>query len=413
MAVAEQTIAACAAHIEGQVDEMVERLVSELLAAIPEFGEDDDLRRETAESARGNVVAMLSVYNGEASASDVRIAPEVVGFARGLVRRRMPLERLISSYRVGQALFWREWLGVLTELVEDHDEFVAALRISSDDLFSYLDRVVSHVVIEYEREREQWLRRAVARRTDLVQRILRGEAVDVDAASRTLSHELRAEQTALIVWAAHPDEPDRLVSRLEAAVHEVARSCGAARALTLPIGTTSVWSWIATGGPPELSALEAAAEKLGDPEIQLACGYSASGVEGFRRSNEEALRAQRVAVQASDSARLVAYPRVEAVALMSHDDAEVRQFIARELQGLAARDASAERLRETVRVFLEEGGNARRASERLFTHKNTVLYRLQRAERLLGRPVQEERLRLEIALLLVHTLGERTLPAAA
>ena len=64
-------------------------------------------------------------------------------------------------------------------------------------------------------------------------------------------------------------------------------------------------------------------------------------------------------------------------------------------------------LRETLLAWLAEGGNARRAAERLHAHKNTVLYRLQRAQQLLGRPLDEGRGNLELALRALEQLGPR------
>ena len=65
------------------------------------------------------------------------------------------------------------------------------------------------------------------------------------------------------------------------------------------------------------------------------------------------------------------------------------------------------RLRETLLAWLAEGGNARKAAERLHAHKNTVLYRLQRAQRILGRPLDDDRGDLELALTAMAQLGPR------
>jgi PucR C-terminal helix-turn-helix domain len=47
-------------------------------------------------------------------------------------------------------------------------------------------------------------------------------------------------------------------------------------------------------------------------------------------------------------------------------------------------------------------------------HKNTVQYRIRNAEESLGRPLAENRLRIEIALLTSHWLGSAVLqPAGA
>jgi DNA-binding PucR family transcriptional regulator len=72
-------------------------------------------------------------------------------------------------------------------------------------------------------------------------------------------------------------------------------------------------------------------------------------------------------------------------------------------------DPAIERLRETLRVYLDEGGNGPRAAKRLNTHRNTELARVARAEELLGRPVGERRLALALALELAARLGAPTL----
>jgi hypothetical protein len=99
--------------------------------------------------------------------------------------------------------------------------------------------------------------------------------------------------------------------------------------------------------------------------------------------------------------------RIEAVAdAMVREDPElIGDFMRRKLGGLAADDPTTERLRENVLVWLREGCSATRAAARLNTHRNTVLYRLQKAEEALGRPVAEDRLGLELALTFVERLG--------
>jgi DNA-binding PucR family transcriptional regulator len=108
-------------------------------------------------------------------------------------------------------------------------------------------------------------------------------------------------------------------------------------------------------------------------------------------------------------ARLVLYVDVELACIMSSEPGAMRRLVAHALGALAERDATAERLRETARVYLECGANAREAAERLNMHKNTVHYRLARIEELLGHPVVERRLEFEVSLMLAHTLGNRVL----
>jgi hypothetical protein len=105
--------------------------------------------------------------------------------------------------------------------------------------------------------------------------------------------------------------------------------------------------------------------------------------------------------------------RLEALAdAMAHEDPDaIADFMRRELGGLLADDPTTRRIRESVLVWLREGGSSTRAAARLHTHKNTVRYRLQRAEELLGHPPGEDRLGLELALTLIERIGLPSAPA--
>src|SRR5262249_20952401 len=137
-------------------------------------------------------------------------------------------------------------------------------------------------------------------------------------------------------------------------------------------------------------------------------GRPARGAEGFRASHEQA---QLVRRQMPLGDRLVHFDEVKLACLMGADPEAMRAFVSHELGALARRDATSARLRETVRVYLECGANAREAADRLIMHKNTVRYRLARVEELRGRPLDDGRLEFEVALYLAHLLGDRVLEA--
>lgn len=73
------------------------------------------------------------------------------------------------------------------------------------------------------------------------------------------------------------------------------------------------------------------------------------------------------------------------------------------LAPLHSHDASTRsNLRETLIVYVEEGGNLAATADRLFLHRNSVFYRLQRIEDISGINVRDRRTRrlLMIALAL-------------
>ena len=64
-------------------------------------------------------------------------------------------------------------------------------------------------------------------------------------------------------------------------------------------------------------------------------------------------------------------------------------------------------------VFLQTGGSYKTTAERLMLHKNTVQYRIRKAEESLGRAVSENRHDLELALQASHWLGSSVLQSGA
>lgn len=61
---------------------------------------------------------------------------------------------------------------------------------------------------------------------------------------------------------------------------------------------------------------------------------------------------------------------------------------------------------KTLKVYLDAGANASEAADRLFLHRNSMLYRLSRVEKLTGLNLKDPRARLALQLGLLD-VGER------
>ena len=134
---------------------------------------------------------------------------------------------------------------------------------------------------------------------------------------------------------------------------------------------------------------------------------------GFRRTHQQALSAQAVALAAGPSGQVVtSFGEVAPLALMSGSIELLRAWVTETLGALADDDDQNARLRDTLRVFLQENGSYKATAERLMLHKNTVQYRVRKAEETLRRPVVQDRLQIELALLASHWLGEAVLRSA-
>jgi DNA-binding PucR family transcriptional regulator len=100
---------------------------------------------------------------------------------------------------------------------------------------------------------------------------------------------------------------------------------------------------------------------------------------------------------------------VAPLALMSGSRELLRAWVAETLGPLADDDDHNARLRDTLRVFLQEDGSYKTTAERLTLHKNTVQYRVRKAEESLQHPIVQDRLRTELALLAAQWLGPAVL----
>ena len=91
----------------------------------------------------------------------------------------------------------------------------------------------------------------------------------------------------------------------------------------------------------------------------------------------------------------------------------IRAWVIETLGPLADDDDQHSVLRDTLRVFLQEGGGFKATAERLTLHKNTVQYRVRKAEESLHHPVAQDRLLVELALLATQRLGAAVLRPGA
>jgi DNA-binding PucR family transcriptional regulator len=183
----------------------------------------------------------------------------------------------------------------------------------------------------------------------------------------------------------------------------------------VPQNESSAYAWLPLGGRRDVSLAEVSVESSGSGDrIQFAFGEPALGVTGFRRTHQQAVSAQAVALAAGPAAPPVtAFAEVAPLALMSGSLELLRAWVAETLGPLAGDDENNARLRETLRIFLQETLSYKATAERLVLHKNTVQYRVRMAEESMRRPVGQDRLLIELALLATRRLGAVVLRPAS
>jgi DNA-binding PucR family transcriptional regulator len=395
------------------IEALSEKIRVRLLESWPEFGVTAELEYELCRAIETNLRQFFERVVASDS-SDVLVAPpEALNFAISVQHHGLDTAALIQAYRVGQNTAWSWWMEHLAREVADHDLLLETIERSSARLFAYVDAVVEEQVRMWERERERWSGRLTVQRAAAVRRVLEEES-PTEEATRAIGYSLERELVAGILWEASPpaqrDSPGPPMSRLELTAKAIAGEIGVERTLIVPDGAICMWAWFAIDRQLGLSLLaRRAADQLREGQ-GLALSIPASGLEGFRGGHRQALRARRFAELSQANRGVVRFDEVETLCVMSEDPKLLADFVERKLGGLAAADHGTRRLRETVLVWLREGGNVSRAAECLRTHKNTVRNRVQRAEELVGRPLDEDRLGLELALTMVQQVGASDAP---
>jgi DNA-binding PucR family transcriptional regulator len=391
------------------LDELTTRLDDDLVNEVPELAGDAALRDDLDASTHALLGAFFRTIADDPMGA-IDIPPAVLGLARTMAIRKHDVGPLLRAYRVGQRLAWRELIDIVGEQIEDAHLRLQTMTFLFDRLSRELERIVDASVAVFTEERDRWLTGAMARRSDTIQAILRGDAVDRDEATRVLGHRLSRHQLGLLLWlddASTEVDPLRL---LEATAQSAADALGSAPPLTLPEGARSLWAWLSVQHDTGLDRLDLALASAANG-LHIAAGVAAYGVPGFRTSHQQALLARRVAQAADVPAAITRYADVQVVSAFLADPESMRELVARELGGLAVADETTSKLRETTLEVLRAGGSARDAAAALGVHKNTVLYRLRSIEEALGRPLDTRLLSLEIALQIVEQLGESVLPA--
>jgi DNA-binding PucR family transcriptional regulator len=398
-----ELMAEIADRLEADLDGVVGEMDAAIVGTIPPLAVDAAIAAEASASTRANVRRYLAVARRAADPPPPDVPPEALDVARTVVRRGIELDAIYQAYRRGQQTLWRRWMTAAEEVTTSVAELGAVLNVSLDLLFHYADEVLGRVIAEAQREREQVIGGALARRTEVIRLILDGAPLDITTASRRLDHDLSRHHTALVIWAESAESPQ---GALEATALALARAAGARRPLMLTAGVTTLWAWI--GSNTALASADFARWlPAGDPQVRVAVGPGGRGVSGFRRSHEGALTVHRLLAGNPEGGRIATYDDLEITVLAAQDERRATEFVTATLGRLADNTASAARLRETLRVFLDEAENAPRAAARLHTHRNTVLQRVARATELLGYPPGDRRLAVELALELRRRLGHR------
>ena len=259
---------------------------------------------------------------------------------------------------------------------------------------------------------------------DFLRAVLRRELTDRElllARAKELSVDVE-EGASMIVARAHPQAPtdEGWRGRVRAVAERGARAVvsRSIAALSEREGLVGAEVLVLVPGGEEPIAARAAEAILGEMEAGLA-GYTfalgrsriTEDPAELPRAASEALLAANVAQGSADGAAL-AFEQTGAYRLllstMSENPSELQRFYAETVEPLVAYDEQYETdLLLTLETFLEADGNVAGTAQRLFTHRHTIYYRLERVRELSGLDVSSSdgREKLSLGLKAMRVLG--------
>ncbi len=306
------------------------------------------------------------------------------------------------------------------------------MRTRGEPPASMLRLITTMIASEVERVRAPE-RASESAAGDFLRAVLSRELIDREqllAAARELSLDV-AEGASMIVARARPQSPteEGWRGRVRAIAERGARavSSHSIAALSERDGSSAAEVIVLVPGGEEqigARAAEAVSRELqaGLAGFTFALGRSriATDPADLPRAAAEALLAANVA-EGGQGEQPLAFEETGAYRLllstMSENPGELHRFYAETVEPLVAYDDQYETdLLQTLGAFLELDGNVARTAQRLFTHRHTIYYRLERVRELTGLDVSStdgrEKLSLGLKAMRVLGLSSSTGPAS-
>lgn len=366
--------------------------------------------RSVTPAVRKDILASIStsaalwfdcLLSGEPPAGEIMNRIEV--FARRRVHQNVPLQSLLRAFQLGARELWR----ACTDIAKTEHALVNELLFDlSPYLLDYFDAMTQHIAQAYLAEQYQQARW----RSSLLHQ-LQGivfhtpdDAGRFRETVRALGLDATLPRIALAIDfdlrdyppSAHDDAVDRFV--LSAARHLEVKPDALVRAWHR--GRLVLWVPCALGDSltrnDQAIAVRSAALARTEPRVRsIGIGLMNEGARGWAESVDEAIKAVDFAQHDGEPAGVHRYSTI-AIEESVRSSGNVLRY----LVSLADQLAGESDLLATLEVYFAHGQRRRQAAEALGVHPNTLDYRLERIETLLGASLDDADwiARLDVAL---------------
>jgi sugar diacid utilization regulator len=391
------------------------------------MGEPIPIRPEPA-AAGLDALAEISeaVESGLGLPEVVRAASRALGASLVLIDRSSAVLAVAARSTADERALTADAQGVVTHELRVGDAVVGTLRLrtrTGDPPAALLRVVTTLIASEVERVRAPE-RASEAAQAEYLGAVLRREVTDRDdivTGAAELGVDIAAGAAVVVVRARHyaPTEDDWRTRVLAAAERAARASAPGSLAAVIDTPADSTGHVVVMlGASDDAEARRVAAAVARELRSSLhgflfAVGHSriATDPADLYRAGNEALLAANVA-EGGPEAGVLAFEETGAYRLllpaMSEDPAELQRFFAETVQPLVTYDEQYETdLVQTLETFLDADANVAGTAQRLYTHRHTIRYRLERVRDLTGLDVSstDGREKLGLGLKAMRVLG--------
>jgi hypothetical protein len=316
-----------------------------------------------------------------------------VWLGRGEMRAGRRLDALLSAYRLGARLAWERFVAAGQEAGHEPETLY---RLGAA-IFTYIDAISAESIEGYTEEQIALAGERQGRRAALVRLLERDDVAEEEVLDLAAAAEWAMPATVGAIVASDPDS-SRLASRLGA---------GALAATEGALTIAFVPDPEGPGRRQELETALAGVPAVLGPAVPLMRAYHslARARTAHRLVVDGVLRADALIVADEHLATLIVH---------GGDRALAADFAARALAPIEQLPpASAAKLLETLRVWLDNPGQVQRVAHLLDVHPQTVRYRLAQLRELFGAALEDPERRFELGLALRASPAARPTSARA
>lgn len=401
-------VALAADRLHDRLDELVESLTTTIKSAEAHLG-DPELDAMLRASVEANVSTIIQMLRLDIPLEHLQSIAAATEYAIRLAQRDVPEAALRRAYHIGSD----DLLGYVFEEVQaidcDGDTRLRILHHIAGWMHKYVDWISRDILSAYNTERQRWLEQTASTTASLVRGLLGGVHTDHREFAELTGYELEQFHIGGLLWIENANPAVDHVRSLE----DLARAMGStvsvhSRSLVTPVDRNTAWVWFGHSTELRVDTTTLGQTLRTVPGARLALGAQSHGVDGFRTTLEQAGAVRPIVNAAGPGVEALAYSdrNVAVAAMLAKDPRALASWLTATLGPLAGEGDSLKSLRETLRQFLANGSNYQLTAQEETLHRNTVKYRVKRAESVRGRPIHEDRLELELALEVFHLLGD-------